>query len=75
VAVVAARRRGRVLSEYIQFAAAMVLMVAILIGSYWFVIYSPAGRSMSGQKDDERPNARRVPGRENDRRSGGTSGS
>jgi len=53
----------------------MVLMVAILIGSYWFVIYSPAGRSMSGQKDDERPNARRVPGRENDRRSGGTSGS
>lgn len=51
------------MSEYIQFGIAMALMVAILIGSYWFVIYSPAGRSVTGQKDEDRPTARRSPGR------------
>lgn len=39
------------MSEYIQFAAAMALMVAILIGSYWFVIYSPKGPSASGRAE------------------------
>jgi hypothetical protein len=63
------------LSEYIQFAAAMILMIVILIGSYWFVIYSPAGRSIAGrdggeernedERPDERPDARRVPRLEN----------
>lgn len=63
------------MSEYVQFGLAMILMVAILIGSYWFVIYSPAGRSMTGQKDEERPNARRVPGRGgSDRRDDGPTG-
>jgi hypothetical protein len=64
------------LSEYLQFILAMVLMVAILIGSYWFVIYSPAGRNVAGRdqdddtggrrRDDERPQARRVPRLENE---------
>jgi hypothetical protein len=40
-----------VFSEYLQFAAAMVLMVAILIGSYWFVIYSPKSPSASGRAE------------------------
>jgi hypothetical protein len=75
------------LSEYLQFLLAMVLMVAILIGAYWFVIYSPAGRNVAGRdRDDEpggrrrgteRPEARRVPRLQNegdrgpDGRSGG----
>ena len=29
------------LSEYLQFALLMVLFVAVLLGSYWFVLYSP----------------------------------
>jgi hypothetical protein len=29
------------LSEYVQFAGAMVLFIGILLGSYWFVLYSP----------------------------------
>ncbi len=29
------------MSEYAQFAGAMVLMAAVLIGSYWFVPYAP----------------------------------
>ena len=33
------------MSEYVQFAAAMVLFIAILIGSYWFVLYSPGSPS------------------------------
>jgi len=49
----------------------MILMIVILIGSYWFVIYSPAGRAVAGRdggeerNEDERPDARRVPSREN----------
>ena len=34
-------REETVLSEYVQFVGAMVLMVAFLIGSYWFVLYAP----------------------------------
>ena len=39
------------MSEYVQFAGAMVLMVAILIGSYWFVLYAPGS---PGRRDRER---------------------
>lgn len=59
------------MSEYIQFAAAIILMVVILIGSYWFVIYSPAGRSIAGRdggeerSGGERPDAGRAQSREN----------
>ncbi len=32
-------------SEYVEFALAMIMFVAILIGSYWFVVRGP-GRYM-----------------------------
>jgi hypothetical protein len=31
--------------EYLQFAALMVLLAAILTGSFWFVLYSPGSSS------------------------------
>ena len=34
-------REEAALSEYVQFVGAMVLMLAFLIGSYWFVLYAP----------------------------------
>ena len=34
-------------TEYLQFAGAIVLMVGILIGSYWFV-YVPGRRGQDG---------------------------
>lgn len=34
-------REETALSEYLQFASLMVLFVVILLGSYWFVLYSP----------------------------------
>jgi hypothetical protein len=41
-----------VATEYLQFAGAMVLMLVILIGSYWFV-YVPNHGDSSGE-DRER---------------------
>jgi cbb3-type cytochrome oxidase subunit 3 len=38
-------------TEYLQFAGAMVLMLGILIGSYWFVYTPNRGRLDS---DDDR---------------------
>jgi hypothetical protein len=35
---------GGSLSEYVQFAGAMVLFVAVLTGSYFFVLTSPGAR-------------------------------
>ncbi len=32
------------LSEYVQFAGAMILFVGILVGSYFFVLTSPSAR-------------------------------
>ena len=46
------------LSEYVQFTGAMVLMVAALIGSYWFVLYAP------GRPQRERAAAERERGSE-----------
>ncbi len=40
-------------TEYLQFAGAMVLMVGILIGSYWFV-YVPNRGDSNGNDDQER---------------------
>ena len=48
------------MSEYVQFAGAMALMVAILIGSYWFVLYAP---DSPGRRQRERA-AQRVRGPE-----------
>ena len=44
-------RGGGLLSEYVQFAGAMVLMIATLIGSYWFVLYSPES---TGRREERR---------------------
>jgi hypothetical protein len=33
-----------VLSEYVQFAGAMILFVGVLVGSYSFVLTSPGAR-------------------------------
>ncbi len=33
------------LSEYLQFAGLMVFFILILLGSYWFVLYSPGAPS------------------------------
>jgi hypothetical protein len=35
-------------SEYLEFAIAMVLFIAVLLGSYWFLL-APAGQ---GEKRD-----------------------
>ena len=42
-------------TEYLQFAGAMILMVGILIGSYWFVYVPNRGDSGSSNDDRERP--------------------
>ena len=50
------------LSEYVQFVGAMVLMLAFLIGSYWFVLYapgSPGRRQREQQVERERGSERR----------------
>ena len=39
-------------TEYLQFVAALVLFLGILIGSYWFV-YVP-NRTKAEQKEDQR---------------------
>ena len=44
-------REEAALSEYVQFVIAMVLMVAFLIGSYWFVLYAPGS---PGRRQRER---------------------
>ena len=36
-------------SEYLKFAIVMVLFIAVLIGSYWFML-APAGQ---GEKEDD----------------------
>ncbi|CAA9464147.1 MAG: hypothetical protein AVDCRST_MAG28-3751 [uncultured Rubrobacteraceae bacterium] len=48
-------REETALSEYLQFAGLMVLFVLILLGSYWFVLYSPGAPS---SRQEERQEAR-----------------
>jgi hypothetical protein len=50
-------REETALSEYVQFVGAMVLFIAILIGSYWFVLYSPGSPSRE-QKERQSERAR-----------------
>jgi hypothetical protein len=55
-------REEAALSEYVQFVGAMVLMVAFLIGSYWFVLYapgSPGRRQRERQAEREHGSERR----------------
>jgi hypothetical protein len=48
-------REETALSEYVQFAGVMILFIAILIGSYWFVLYSPCS---PGREQKERQSER-----------------
>ena len=41
------------MSEYVQFGLAMALMIALLIGSYWFVL-SPSRGEKQQEKESER---------------------
>ena len=43
------------MSEYLQFAGLMILFVLILLGSYWFVLYSPGALS---RRQEDRQEAR-----------------
>jgi hypothetical protein len=45
-------REEAALSEYVQFVGAMILFIAILTGSYWFVLYSP-GSPSRGDRERE----------------------
>ncbi len=42
------------LSEYVQFAGAMILFVGILVGSYFFVLISPSARENEPRSGRER---------------------
>ena len=41
------------MSEYVQFGLAMALMLALLIGSYWFVL-SPSRGEMQQSRESDR---------------------
>ena len=41
------------MSEYVQFGLAMALMIALLLGSYWFVL-SPSRAEKQQEKESER---------------------
>lgn len=39
------------MSEYLQFVLMMIFFIAVLIGSYWFVLYSPEA---TGHREEQR---------------------
>ncbi|MDP8952436.1 MAG: hypothetical protein M3N18_09390 [Actinomycetota bacterium] len=41
------------MSEYVQFALLMVLFIAILIGSYYFVVVTPVRSAREQQAEGE----------------------
>ena len=41
------------MSEYVQFAEAMTLFVALLVGSYFFVLTSPSARGNESRSGRE----------------------
>jgi hypothetical protein len=45
------------LSEYVQFAGAMVVFIAILTGSYFFVLISPGAREYETRVERDRENS------------------
>ena len=45
------------MSEYVQFAGARVLLVAILTGSYFFVLTSPGARENETRVERDRENS------------------
>lgn len=42
------------MSEYVQFGLAMALMVALLLGSYWFVLSSSSKGERQQSKESDR---------------------
>ncbi len=44
------------MSEYIQFGLAMALMIALLLGSYWFVLSPSRGEKQQSKKSDQKSN-------------------
>lgn len=40
-------------TEYIQFAGAMIFVLGILVGSYWFVVV-PTRRNAGGEEKERR---------------------
>ena len=45
------------MSEYVQFGEAMILFIAILIGSYFFVLTSPGARENETPSERDRENS------------------
>jgi cbb3-type cytochrome oxidase subunit 3 len=48
--MVSGQRGGRMATEYLQFAGALVFFLGLLIGSYWFVYVPNKGEE---RKNDE----------------------
>ena len=44
------------MSEYVQFGLAMALMLALLIGSYWFVLSPSRGERQQSKESDQKAN-------------------
>ena len=42
------------MSEYVEFAGAMVLFVGILVGSYWFVVIGPGRNRVQPRAEEKR---------------------
>ena len=42
------------MSEYVQFGLAMALMIAILIGSYWFVLAPSRGEKQQAKESERK---------------------
>ena len=42
------------MSEYAQFGLAMTLMIALLVGSYWFVVAPSRGEKQRSKASDQR---------------------
>ena len=42
------------MSEYVQFAGAMILFVGLLTGSYWFAVAAPGRSERAGFSRDGR---------------------
>lgn len=42
------------MSEYVQFGLAMALMIALMIGSYWFVLAPSQGERQQAKASDRK---------------------
>ena len=44
------------MSEYVQFGLAMVLIIGLLLGSYWFVLSPSQGEKQQAKESDRKAN-------------------